>query len=424
MVDVIHPMVILLSLIALNAVALLVLLVFRRRWQARQLSLDLAGSALPEVALSIPSFEVSRQRILDACTDCGACVKHCAFLTAHGTPRSLLLGMDSTTPRSGEIAFACSLCGLCTAVCPQQLDPRHLFLEMRRRQVARGALPYHRYRSQLLHEQWGASSLLAWYGLSAGCTTVFFPGCALPGSRPATTLRMFADLRRIVPTLGIILDCCMKPSHDLGRTTAFQASFEVLHRFLIAQGVRTVITACPNCTVIFRQYNPEMTVRLVYEFLGERQLQAAVPAGGEVSVHDPCPLRNDKNSQMAVRSLLTRMGYTVVDMPHRGRFALCCGEGGSVRAVRPEFANHWPCLRQREAGGRTLVTSCVGCARFLGRSIRTVHVADLLYQSDPKKKNRPKLPGALFSFWNRFMLKRRVQKIIPAQVQRPRPNTQ
>lgn len=417
-------MVLCLSLTALITAALLVLQMWHWRWQRHQRGLDLAVSANPEVALATPSFEASRQHMLNACTECGACVKHCAFLTAHGTPRSLLLGFDSTTPRAGEIAFECSLCGLCTAVCPQRLDPRHLFLEMRRRQVGQGSLHYRRYRSLLLYEQWGASSLLSWYGLPTRCTAVFFPGCALPGSRSATTLRMFADLRRILPTLGIVLDCCMKPSHDLGRTAAFQDSFEVMHRFLVARGVHTVVTACPNCTVIFRQYAPDMTVRLAYELLETSQDGVTAQTGAEVSVHDPCPLRNDTNSHMAVHSLLTRMGYTVVDMPHKGRFALCCGEGGSVRAVRPEFANRWTRLRQQEVGGRTLVTSCAGCARFLGRKTPTVHIADLLYQSDPKKNSRPRLPGAPYSYWNRFMLKRRVQKIIPTEVKCPRLNTQ
>lgn len=416
-------MVLCLSLTALIAAALLVLQIWQWRWQRHQRGLDLAASANTEVALATPSLAASRQHMLEACTDCGACVKDCAFLTTYGTPRSLLMGMDSTSPQSAEIAFECSLCGLCTAVCPQRLDPRHLFLDMRRRQVALGLLHYRRYRSQLQHEQWGTSSLLSWCGLPDGCTTVFFPGCALPGSRPATTLRMFADLRRIVPTLGIVLDCCLKPSHDLGRTVAFQAGFELMHRFLVAQGVRTVVTACPNCTVIFRQYAPEIAVRLAYELLETSQIGVTAQTGEEVSVHDPCPLRNDANSHMAVRSLLNRMGCRVVDMPHQGRFALCCGEGGSVRAVRPEFANRWTRLRQREAGGRTLVTSCAGCARFLGRSTRTVHIADLLYQIDPLKNRRPVVIRAPLSYWNRFALKRRVQKLMSLEMRRSPTNT-
>lgn len=423
MVDVMHPIDLLVSLAALPAVVLLVLPVFRWRWQARQRSLDRAASAKPEVALSIRSFEASRQHLLGACTDCGACVKHCAFLTAHGTPRALLLGLDSTSPRSGEIAFECSLCGLCAAVCPQRIDPCHLFLGMRRRQVERGQLHYRRYHRQLLHEQWGASSLLSWYGLPAECTTVFYPGCALPGSRPATTLRMFADLRRTLPTLGIVLDCCMKPSHDLGRAAAFHASFEAMRRLLVARGVHTVVTACPNCTVMFRQYAPEWTVRLAYGLLGAGQLGAAAPPGTEVSVHDPCPLRGDVHSHRTTRNLLTAMGYTVVDMPHRGRFALCCGEGGSVRAVRPEFAKHWTRLRQQETGGRPLITSCAGCAQLLGRSTPTVHLADLLYQPDPLRSRRPMLAGAPLGYWNRLMLKRRVQGMIQVQELRRRPTT-
>lgn len=417
-----HPIVLLLLLTALTAGALLVLRTFRQRWQAHQQGLDLEPAILQPEALSNASFAASQKNILDTCNECGACVRHCAFLNAYGTPRALLLGISTSSSHTEAMAFECSLCGLCAAVCPQQLDPGSLFLSMRRQQVARGHLQYSRYRAQLIHEQWGTSALLSWYGLPKGCTTVFFPGCALPGSRPGAILQIVADLRRMIPTLGIVLDCCMKASHDLGRAAAFHSSFTKMHRFLIAQGVYTIVTTCPNCTVIFRHYAPEMTVRLVYELLGAAGRKVTVQTGQEISLHDPCPLRGDAKNHKAIRKLLVSMGYTPVDMPHSGRLTLCCGEGGSVRAIRPEFANHWASLRQQEARGRLLVTSCAGCARFLGRLTPTVHLVDLLYPSDPPKNRQLRSAGPRFiysfTYWNRLLLKHRVQKIIDTMSQK------
>ena len=40
--------------------------------------------------------------------------------------------MPATDKASLSRPFECSLCGLCTAVCPERLDLENLFLEMRR----------------------------------------------------------------------------------------------------------------------------------------------------------------------------------------------------------------------------------------------------------------------------------------------------
>ena len=82
--------------------------------------------------------------------------------------------------------------------------------------------------------------------------------------RPVTR-QIYQQLRRFVPSLGIILACCGKPSHDLGCVGHFQSVFdELLHRLSI-RGVTTVLTACPSCTKIFREYGKGLSVQTVYE---------------------------------------------------------------------------------------------------------------------------------------------------------------
>ena len=215
-----------------------------------------------------------------------------------------------------------------------------------------------------------------------GCETVFFPGCALPGTRPAVTMQMYQQLGQLIPALGIVLDCCTKPSHDLGRAAHFHAAFGKVTGFLSRHGVRTVVTACPNCTKIFRQYGEGLAVKTVYEILhaSGKGREGSPTRGLEVSVHDPCPLRDDDQVQAAVRGLLSDLGHTVVEMPHHGKQAMCCGEGGAVSFVNQRLSKGWANRRVLEAKKRLLVTYCSGCTATLNRVTPTVHIVDLLFR--------------------------------------------
>ena len=349
--------------------------------------------------------------IHERCTDCGACTRHCAFLKRHGTPLVITETLSPVNREQLRMAFDCSLCGLCTAVCPQKLDPRSLFLDMRRQRVALGGFDKGPYRPLLIYETLGCSSLFSWFGLPDGCTAVFFPGCALPGTRPGVTLRMFQCLQGMIPTLGIVLKCCSKPSHDLGCTDVFLSNFNSILMRLRAHGITTVITACPSCTQIFRQYAPELAVQSAFTFLAA---QGTVPQkvsedrSQEVVVHDPCPLRDDPVSQEATRNLLKNLGYRPIAMRHQKNHTLCCGEGGSVGFVQPELSRAWTQQRTTEADGRPIVTTCAGCSAMLARSTRTLHLADLLFSATPNNETPPSASRPPMTYLNRLWLKLRL----------------
>jgi len=337
-------------------------------------------------------------------------MRNCSFLSQHGTPKSIVAACDFSDPSQRSIAYRCSLCGLCGAVCPERLAPSELFLEVRRLHVAAGSFDSGAYRGILGYETLGRSKLFSWYGLPEGCDTVFFPGCTLPGTRPSVTWQTYQRLRREFPALGMVLACCAKPSHDLGRTGHFRQVFgEVLSR-LAAGGVKTVLTACPNCTKIFRGYGEGMAVKTVYEVLHRPGLKGVPAADGrEVSVHDPCPLRYDPEVHEAVRGLLSEMGYAEVAMPHRKETAICCGEGGSVGCVEPALSGRWVERRRLEAGGRRLVTYCAGCAGNLGQATPTVHVLDLLFRQVGAGDDDIDVSRGLKTYLNRLLLKLRLR---------------
>ena len=187
----------------------------------------------------------------EKCLNCSKCQSECEFLKRYGKPKEIA---DSFAAGkfSGINVFECSLCGLCTAVCPVELSPADMFLEMRREAVVRGIAPLPGHKGIMAYEQRGLSKKYSWYSLPEGCDTILFPGCTFAGTRMDTTIALYEHLKQTIPNLGIVLDCCCKPSHDLGRDEFFRTMFGELRDYFLAHGVKTVIVVCPNCYKVFK----------------------------------------------------------------------------------------------------------------------------------------------------------------------------
>ncbi len=349
-------------------------------------------------------------RVATECIACGACAKDCAFLRTYGLPQAIALRFDPEDPQHLAMPFACHLCGLCGAVCPQGLEPATLFLELRREAVARWQGDFPQHKRILAYEERGASPRFSLCALPETCDTVFFPGCSLPGTHPSALARLLPWLQEQVPGLGVVLDCCAKPSHDLGRQDDFLGRFAPLRDMLLEQGVRRVLTACPNCYKVFSQYGRPLETRMLYELLRDKWGWQAPARGLTVCVHDPCPLRGRGETQGAVRELITAAGLDIWPLQHERGRTLCCGEGGSVSHMMPEFAANWTQLRRGEAGERLVITYCSGCTLFLGASMKTCHVLDLLFFPDKALAGECRPVKAPLTYLYRLRLKWRLTR--------------
>ena len=112
--------------------------------------------------------------------------------------------------------------------------------------------------------------------------------------------------------------------------------------YLVQNGVRTVLTACPNCFRVFKEYGNGLEVKTVYEVLAEQgRPSSPATAGKPVVIHDPCAIRHEIPVHDAVRTLVRNQGLPVEEMAHHGVKTLCCGEGGAVGLLAPELAGQW-----------------------------------------------------------------------------------
>ncbi len=321
----------------------------------------------------------------------------------YGSPQKLATQWLAKEDDESLYPFSCSLCGLCHGVCPKKLDPSAMFLAMRRQLVARGVGGLTQHKTIRSYERRGSSSLLSWYYFPPGCETIFFPGCALPGSRPQTVTSIISILQENVPNIGFVFDCCTKPSHDLGEQHYFLEMFGALCTILQDQGVKKVLLACPNCHRIFSEYGKMFEVETLYDFFSEQKIFRS-ELSQEVTVHDPCGIRHEQAVQQSARKLVRQQGLSIQEMKHTGRKSLCCGEGGSAGYVRPDLSKQWTAKRVEEAAGRLVVTYCGGCTHILGKKTKVVHLLDLLVAPKETIRGRRKVNRALLIYWTRFWL--------------------
>ncbi len=334
-----------------------------------------------------------------ACTSCGKCVRPCSFLQQQGAPAAI--AASGTTADNLMQGYDCSLCGLCDALCPEGLSPSSMFHAMRRQAVTDGLVDLKLYKSLLSYEQLGGSALFRRDYIPQGCTTVFFPGCSLPGMRPEAVRFLLHQLQRQDPSIGLVLDCCGKISSDLGLEERFELILERLLMRLKLAGIVRVLTSCPGCSKTLAMNSEGIAVTSIYQVLAESEGKPARPERGVVSVHDPCTARFNRYQQQAVRRLIEQRGYQIKELPFHGARTRCCGQGGMVEARIPGTVN-------KEAsviGEKTavpLITSCAACCDALSQVAEVAHIADLLTCSDEQKA---KSPSSLRRWLNRLKLR-------------------
>jgi len=359
--------------------------------------------------------------VSETCTDCGLCREECGFLEKCGTPKEIADSYDPGTKGGQVMPFECSLCRLCDVVCPFEVKPSWMFLEMRRESVDRKAGSFPEHVGLLAYEGKGMSKRFTWYGLPEGCRTVLFPGCAMPGTRPARTQELFETLRKQDATMGIVLDCCGKISHDLGRERLFKEMFDEMKTYLLEKGVREILVVCPNCHDIFSRYGEGLNVRMVYEALPEDIVSGALKSH-DIVIHDPCGVRFHKNAHAAVRRLIRITGISAQEMGHSEERTLCCGGGAGVNVLSPELTGRWLERTWKEAGDRRIVTYCCGCANRLN-SKAAVHALDVLCEPEVALAGKSIVSGAPFTYLNRLRIKNCFKKTVDAAASRERTYT-
>ena len=309
---------------------------------------------------------------------CEECMKSCAYLEHYKKYPGLLAReiYNNTQIIMGDHQLnkpmnACTLCGQCTAVCPNGFDMARVCASARRNMVSTDKMPLAPHEFALMDMLFsnGDAFLSRPQPGKEQCRFVFFPGCQA------------------------ICDWA-------GRYEMQDSTRAFLLSELSKLGDPVIIAGCPTC----RKELSELTgreVKGIWEILDEIGLpDGAKGMDRPAALHDACGARGDARTQETVRRLAEKLGVTLTETPYSGDRAPCCGYGGLTAYANPEVADEitQKALSRSDA---PYVSYCMACRdRFARQGRESRHLLELVYGTDAGSP-----PDISEKRWNRLTLK-------------------
>ncbi|MCS0495010.1 glycolate oxidase subunit GlcF [Ancylobacter sp. MQZ15Z-1] len=227
-------------------------------------------------------------------------------------------------------------------------------------------------------------------------------GCAQPVLRPAIDEAAIRLLTRmgveIVRPVGG--GCCGSLTHHMGKEELAlanaRANVDAWSREIEGEGLDAIIITTSGCGTTIKDYGHMLRTDPAYaeraakvsalakdvsEFLAERELPVPViDAGIRVAYHSACSLQHGQKVRTAPKSLLAKVGFTVLE-PAEGH--LCCGSAGTYNILQPEIAER---LKERKVANiertkpQIIAAGNIGCMTQIGggTTIPVVHTVELI----------------------------------------------
>jgi len=348
---------------------------------------------------------------------CLECVKVCAYLEHYkGYPKKYARQIYNNAAivqgvhQANTMINSCSLCGLCTEVCPERFSMAEFCLTARRDMVERGKMPpsAHEFALEDMAASNGHGFEMARNEPGASQSAyAFFPGCQLAASHPHHVASAYDFLRaHLTGGVGLLMRCCGVPAQWAGRADLFEASLDEVRARWKELGSPQVIAACASCLAVFREHAPEFKARSLWEALTETGLpeRTGERPAGPVAVHDPCSLRHDAPAREAVRSALRALDIPFQELELSGLYTECCGYGGLMGNVNPPLSREVARRRGAETS-LDMAASCSMCRdRLAGEGKRVWHALDFVFPG-PAMDPAAKGPGFSQRHENRARLK-------------------
>jgi heterodisulfide reductase subunit D len=354
---------------------------------------------------------------LDACTQCGECLKFCPVQDIKGDPnisppekirmfRKFIKatdGLKSMLFGSGKIeqelledftkaVFECTTCGACSQNCSVGIFTERLWPMLRKEMVRRGLGPIGQQAKlpeviaktgnpydkppEERYNTWfpegisiAEKSDIAYY---AGCTGAYEAQPMVRGdvrvlSATGTTFTMLPPEEEV---------CCGFPLFITGQHEMLSDLTKRLVTAYKAKGVKLLLCSCPCCVNIMVKdwplfYGKELPfkVKHITQFIADALRTGTLRFKKELKetiiYHDPCYLSRGVGIIAEPRFILSRIpGVTLLEFDHSGLNSRCCGAGGAARKVFHENAVAMGRLTIDEAvekRAEKLVLSCPAC---------------------------------------------------------------
>ncbi len=362
--------------------------------------------------------ELSSLQILkiDACTQCGECLRHCPVQDVTGNPivsppekirmfREFIRaseGLKATLFGPREVdrklledftraVYECTTCGACGQNCPVGIFSQRLWPVLRKEMVKRGlgpigvqtGMPKAIKNSGNPYDKPAAERYKPWLpenvNLAERADIAYYAGCtgayeAQPMVRGDVLVlnAIGQDFTMLPPEEEV---CCGFPLFITGQYDLLKELITRLVDGYAARGVKTLVCSCPCCVNIMTRdwplyYGQQLPFRIrhisqfVVEAINSGRLRFK-QLSESVIYHDPCYLSRGVGVIEEPRAVLRSIpGVTLLEFERHGLNSRCCGSGGAARKVYHENAIAMGRLTIDEAVAKKadrLILSCPAC---------------------------------------------------------------
>jgi heterodisulfide reductase subunit D len=355
--------------------------------------------------------ELSSQQIIeiDACTQCGECLRHCPVQDVTGNPsvsppekirmfREFIRTTDGLKARlfgAGEVdrkllddftkaVYECTTCGACGQNCPVGIFTQRLWPVLRKEMVKRGLgplgvqvnMPRAIEKSGNPYEKPASERYKPWFPekvkLAERADIAYYAGCMVRGD--VLVLNAVGEPFTMLPPEEEV--CCGFPLFITGQHDLLNDLVTRLVDGYQAKGVKTLICSCPCCVNIMSRDWPlfygkslPFKIRHITQFVStaikEGRLRITRELQESVIYHDPCYLSRGVGVIEEPREVLSSIpGLKLLEFDRNRLNSRCCGSGGAARKVYHENAIAMGRLTIDEAVKKKadrLILSCPAC---------------------------------------------------------------
>nr|WP_321467038.1 pyridine nucleotide-disulfide oxidoreductase/dicluster-binding protein [uncultured Desulfobulbus sp.] len=349
--------------------------------------------------------------------ECLECVKQCVYLQEYNEyPKTWTRKIFNSktivqgTRAANKMINACSLCGQCSVICPNDFPVAEVCRTARVELFDDGHMPPSPHDFALEDMQFSLSEYCSLVRHQPGTETsafVFYPGCQLAGSAPDTVKQTYGFLcSNLEGGVGLMLGCCGIPAHWAGRTALFQETMHSFQAEVERIGNPTVVTACSSCLSVFQEFAPNVKSISLWEVLDTLDLpEGTTKPAKPLTLHDPCTARDQQDLRDSVRSLCAKIGIEVVEHEYSGEMADCCGYGGLMQFANRPLGQKAVAQKAKrsELDGLAYCAMCRDNLAAHGRPV--AHLLDYLFASTEQNPLSRTNPGYSRRHENRARLK-------------------
>lgn len=201
---------------------------------------------------------------------------------------------------------------------------------------------------------------------------VFAPGCALLIYKPGTAEKVSAFLGAEFGVTEIYDKCC--------------------HNTPVLPEGTEIINVCSGCDRRYDTVHKNVTTVSLWSLLAESDFPFPDYGGAEITVHDTCPTRHKTHVHEAVRTLLKRMNFTIIEPEQTGTNGFCCGDSYYPAHKKEDVLARMK-KRADSMPAPDVCVYCVSCIKSMkngGKNPR--YILDLLFnektepgETDPEK---------------------------------------